>query len=46
VKAGDTPSSIARTCGVSLAQLNRMNPKLDPTRLKPGAKLRIADAAD
>jgi membrane-bound lytic murein transglycosylase D len=46
VKSGDTPSSIAHTCGVSLAELKRMNPKLDPKRLKPGEKLRIANAAD
>jgi membrane-bound lytic murein transglycosylase D len=46
VKSGDTPSSIAQTCGVSITQLRRMNPKLDPKRLKPGAKLRVADAAD
>ncbi|MET0232244.1 MAG: LysM domain-containing protein, partial [Rhodanobacteraceae bacterium] len=46
VKSGDTPSTIARTCGVSIAQLKRMNPRLDPKRLKPGEKLRVADAAD
>jgi membrane-bound lytic murein transglycosylase D len=46
VKSGDTPSSIARTCGVSLAELQRMNPKLDPKRLRPGEKLRVAAAAD
>jgi peptidoglycan lytic transglycosylase D len=46
VKSGDTPTSIARTCGVSLAELKRMNPKLDPKRLRPGEKLRIASTAD
>lgn len=45
IKAGDTPTSIARTCGVSLAELKRMNPALDPKRLKPGVRLRV-DAAD
>lgn len=44
IKAGDTPSSIAHTCGVSLAELQRMNPKLDAKRLKPGVRLRVGTA--
>jgi membrane-bound lytic murein transglycosylase D len=44
IKAGDTPTSIAQTCGVSLAELKRMNPTLDPKRLKPGVRLRVGAA--
>ena len=44
IKAGDTPSSIAHACGVSLAELERMNPKLDAKRLKPGERLRVGSA--
>ena len=44
IKAGDTPTSIAHSCGVSLAELKRMNPTLDPKRLKPGVRLRVAAA--
>jgi peptidoglycan lytic transglycosylase D len=46
VKSGDTPTSIAHECGVSLVELKRMNPKLDPKRLRPGERLHIAGAAD
>jgi membrane-bound lytic murein transglycosylase D len=45
IKAGDTPTSIAHECGVSLAELKRMNPSIDAKRLKPGVRLRV-DAAD
>ncbi|HEY6986411.1 MAG TPA: transglycosylase SLT domain-containing protein [Rhodanobacteraceae bacterium] len=41
IKAGDTPASIARECGVSVAELKRMNPKLDAKRLKPGDRLHV-----
>jgi membrane-bound lytic murein transglycosylase D len=44
IKAGDTPTSIAHDCGVSLAELRRMNPSLDPKRLKPGVHLRVGAA--
>ena len=44
IRAGDTPTSIARASGISLAELKRMNPKLDPKRLKPGVRLRVGVA--
>src|SRR5262249_22685800 len=44
IKAGDTPASIAHACGVSLAELKRMNPTLDAKRLKPGVRLRVGAA--
>ena len=46
VKAGDTPVGIARQCGIPLAALKRMNPRLDAKHLKPGQRLRIAVDAD
>jgi LysM repeat protein len=44
IKSGDTPTSIAHECGVSLAELKRMNPTLDAKRLKPGVRLRVGAA--
>ena len=44
IRAGDTPTSIARASGISLADLKRMNPTLDPKRLKPGVRLRVGVA--
>ena len=44
IKTGDTPTSIAHACGVPLAELKRMNPALDPKRLKPGERLRLGAA--
>ena len=44
IQAGDTPTSIAHTCGVSLVELKRMNPTLDAKRLKPGVRLRVGAA--
>jgi membrane-bound lytic murein transglycosylase D len=44
IKSGDTPTSIAHECGVSLADLKRMNPTLDAKRLKPGVRLRVGGA--
>jgi membrane-bound lytic murein transglycosylase D len=44
IRSGDTPMSIAHACGVSLAELKRMNPKLDAKRLKPGERLRVGTA--
>ncbi|HEY7077913.1 MAG TPA: LysM domain-containing protein [Solirubrobacteraceae bacterium] len=41
VKPGDTPSGIAVKTGVSLATLQRLNPKLDPQSLSPGQKIRL-----
>lgn len=41
VKAGDTPSSIARTYGVKLDALMALNPTLDPRRMKVGQTVRI-----
>jgi membrane-bound lytic murein transglycosylase D len=44
IKAGDTPTSIAHECGLSLADLKRMNPTLDSKRLRPGVRLRVGAA--
>jgi LysM repeat protein len=41
VKAGDTPSGIALRFSISLATLQRLNPKLDPQSLAPGQKIRL-----
>lgn len=41
VKAGDTPSSIARKCGVKLDALIAANPKLEAKRLRVGQTLNI-----
>jgi LysM repeat protein len=44
VKAGETPSLIARKYGVKLGSLMAANPSLDPRRLKIGQVLRIPGA--
>ena len=41
VKPGDTPSGIADKTGVSLEQLEKANPDLDPQLLAPGQRIRI-----
>ena len=41
VKLGDTPSQIAAETGVSLDQIEKLNPDLDPQLLAPGEKIRI-----
>jgi LysM repeat protein len=42
VKPGDTPSAIAEKTGVPLAQLEELNPDIDPQLLNPGDKLRLS----
>ncbi len=41
VKEGDTPSSIAEKTGVSLAEILRLNPDLDPQALRPGQRIKL-----
>jgi LysM repeat protein len=41
VKLGDTPSQIATEHDITLEQLQRLNPDLDPQLLSPGQKVRI-----
>jgi len=41
VKPGDTPSGIAQKTGVSLEQLEKANPDLDPQLLAPGQRIKI-----
>ena len=41
VQSGDTPSGIAEKAGISLAQLEALNPSLDPQALAPGEKLKL-----
>ena len=41
VRAGDVLSDIARRAGISLAQLQQLNPGLDPQALSPGQRLRL-----
>lgn len=41
VKPGDTPSSIAVKAGITLAELERLNPDLDPQLLAPGDHLKL-----
>ena len=41
VKPGDTPSSIAVKTGVTLAEIERLNPDLDPQLLAPGDRIKL-----
>jgi LysM repeat protein len=41
VQPGDTPSGIAEKAGISLAELEQLNPSLDPQALAPGEKLKL-----
>jgi len=41
VEPGDTPSGIAEKTGVSLEQLEKANPDLDPQLLAPGQRIRL-----
>src|SRR5512144_3014394 len=41
IKPGDTPSSIADKTGVPLADIERLNPDLDPQALSPGTRIRL-----
>ena len=41
VRLGDTPSQIASENDITLEQLQRLNPDLDPQLLSPGEKIRI-----
>jgi LysM repeat protein len=43
VKAGDTPSSIADKTGVSLDEIMRLNPDLDPQTLAPGQRIKLRE---
>jgi teichoic acid transport system ATP-binding protein len=41
VKLGDTPSAIAAQAGLSLEELERLNPDLDAQLLQPGDEIRV-----
>jgi LysM repeat protein len=41
VRSGDTPSAIARKCGVSVNSLLAANPQVRPTRMQPGQVLTL-----
>jgi LysM repeat protein len=41
VRAGDTPSSIAVKTGVPLAEIERLNPELDPQLLSLGDRIKL-----
>ena len=41
VKAGDTLGTIAETTGVSVAELQELNPELDPQSLTVGERIRL-----
>ena len=41
VRPGDTPSTIAERTGVSLEDLQALNPDIDPQQLTPGQRLRL-----
>ena len=43
VKSGDTPSGIAEKHNLTLEQLLKLNPKLDPQTLSPGQKIRLSE---
>src|SRR4051795_7583756 len=42
VRAGDTPTSIAETAGITADRLLELNPSVDPGSLKPGQTLKLA----
>ena len=42
VKAGDTLSVISARTGVSLAEIQRLNPGVDPQALQTGQRLKLA----
>jgi LysM repeat protein len=42
VKSGDTLSSIAVKTGVSLARIQRLNPKLDSNSLQTGQRVKLS----
>jgi LysM repeat protein len=42
VKSGDTLSAISIKTGVSLATIQRLNPKLDADTLHPGQRVRLS----
>ncbi len=46
VQPGDTLYAIARRCGVSLGDLLRANPDIDPRDIAIGARLRTSDEPD
>ena len=46
VKSGDTLGSIASSQGLTLKQLLAANPSINPTKMKPGVKLRLPGASD
>ena len=41
VQSGDTLDSIARQTGTSVARLEQLNPRVDPTALRVGEKIRV-----
>lgn len=41
VRRGDTAASIARRYGITIRDLGRLNPGLNPSRIKPGDTLRV-----
>jgi LysM repeat protein len=41
VRQGDTLEAIAAASGTTVAELRRLNPRLDPVRLQPGQKVRV-----
>lgn len=41
IKPGDTFAKIARTHGSSIADLQSINPGVDPSRLRPGQKIKL-----
>lgn len=41
VKKGDTLSKIARRNGTTLSKLQRLNPSINPSKIKPGDRIRV-----
>ena len=41
VKAGDTYSHIAEKTGLTMEQLETFNPRIDPTTIQPGQKIKL-----
>ena len=41
VRAGDSLSAIAARTGVTVGQLEQLNPTLDPSALRPGQRIRL-----
>lgn len=45
IRQGDTLSQIAQTYGMTLEQVQGLNPQIDPTRIHEGQQIKLADSS-